>query len=185
MIEDVKKDAAAQMGKSIEALRSSLSKIRTGRAHPSLLDHVMVDYYGGAVPISQCANITTDDGRSLTITPWEKDLVGKIEKAILKSDLGLNPNTAGTVIRINLPPLTEERRRDLAKIMRGEGENARISIRNARRDANNDLKEMVKEKMISEDDERRGEQEVQKLTDKFVAEVEVLLDSKEQEIMSV
>lgn len=185
MIDDVNKEAKVQMGKAIEALRNNLSKIRTGRAHPSLLDHVMVNYYGGDVPISQCANVSSEDGRSLTITPWEKDMVGKIEKAILTSELGLNPNTAGTVIRINLPPLTEERRRDLAKIMRNEGENAKISIRNARRDANNDLKEMVKEKMISEDDERRGEQVVQKLTDKYVGEVDSLLDAKEEEIMSV
>ena len=185
MIEDVKKDATAQMGKAIEALGTSLRKIRTGRAHPSLLDHVMVDYYGGEVPISQCANITAEDGRSLAITPWERDMVGKIEKAIMTSELGLNPNTAGTVIRISMPPLTEERRRDLAKIMRGEGESARISIRNARRDANQTLKDMVKEKMISEDDEHRGEQEIQKLTDKYVAEVDALLDAKETEIMSV
>ncbi len=185
MIEDVKKDASTQMGKAIEALRVSLRKIRTGRAHPSLLDHVMVSYYGNDVPISQCANINAEDARSLAITPWERDMVGKIEKAIMTSELGLNPNTAGTVIRISMPPLTEERRRDLAKIMRGEGESARISIRNARRDANQTLKDMVKEKMISEDDERRGEQEVQKLTDKFVADVEALLDAKEIEIMSV
>lgn len=185
MIEDVKKDASAQMSKAIEALGISLRKIRTGRAHPSLLDHVMVSYYGGEVPISQCANVTAEDGRSLAITPWERDMVGKIEKAIMTSELGLNPNTAGTVIRISIPPLTEDRRRDLAKIMRGEGESARISIRNARRDANQTLKDMVKEKMISEDDEHRGEQEIQKLTDKFVAEVDALLDAKETEIMSV
>ncbi|ORE87036.1 ribosome recycling factor [Oceanococcus atlanticus] len=185
MIDDVKKDASTQMGKAIEALGANLRKIRTGRAHPSLLDHVMVDYYGGAVPIGQCANVTVEDGRSLVITPWERDMVGKIEKAIMTSELGLNPNTAGTVIRITMPPLTEERRRDLAKIMRGEGESARISIRNARRDANQTLKDMVKEKMISEDDEHRGEQEIQKLTDKYVAEVEALLDAKETEIMSV
>ncbi len=185
MIEDVKKDASAQMSKAIEALGTSLRKIRTGRAHPSLLDHVMVAYYGGEVPISQCANVTAEDGRSLAITPWERDMVGKIEKAIMTSELGLNPNTAGTVIRISIPPLTEERRRELAKIMRGEGESARISIRNARRDANQTLKDMVKEKMISEDDEHRGEQEIQKLTDKYVAEVDALLDAKETEIMSV
>ncbi len=185
MIDDVKKDASKQMAKAIEALGASLRKIRTGRAHPSLLDHVMVEYYGGEVPIGQCANVTVEDGRSLAITPWERDMVGKIEKAIMTSELGLNPNTAGTVIRITMPPLTEERRRDLAKIMRGEGESARISIRNARRDANQTLKDMVKEKMISEDDEHRGEQEIQKLTDKYVAEVEALLDAKETEIMSV
>lgn len=185
MIEDIKQDAEVKMQKALEALKGNLAKIRTGRAHPSLLDHLMVDYYGGEVPVAQCANITVDEGRSLVITPWEKDVVPKIEKAIMSSNLGLNPNTAGTVIRINLPPLTEERRRELAKVMRGEGESARISIRNARRDANTDLKDMVKEKMISEDDERRGEQEVQKLTDKYVAEVETMLDAKEEEIMSV
>ncbi len=185
MIEDVKADAEARMKKSIEALRGNLAKLRTGRAHPSLLDHIMVDYYGNEVPMSQCANVMAEDARSLAITPWEKDMVGKIEKAIMTSDLGLNPTTAGPVIRIFLPPLTEERRRDLAKVMRGEGESARISIRNIRRDANQDLKDLVKEKLISEDDERRGEQVVQKLTDKYVAEVEVLLDAKEREIMSI
>lgn len=185
MIDDVMADAEARMKKSIEALRANLSKIRTGRAHPSLLDHITVEYYGGEVPLSQCANINSEDARSLMITPWERDMVGKIEKAIMTSDLGLNPNTAGTTIRIVLPPLTEERRRDLVKIMRGEGETARISIRNARREANSDLKELVKEKMISEDDERRGEQDVQKLTDRYVAQVEVLLDEKEKEIMSI
>lgn len=185
MISDVMKDAETRMKKSIEALRNELGKLRTGRAHTSLLDHVTVDYYGGDVPIGQCANVVVEDSRTLSVTPWEKDMVGKIEKAIMQSDLGLNPATAGTVIRIPLPPLTEERRRDLVKVMRGEGENARIAIRNIRRDANQDLKDLEKEKMISEDEERRGETEVQKLTDRFVAEVETLLDAKEQEMMSV
>ncbi len=185
MINDVKADAEVRMKKSIESLRTTLSKIRTGRAHPSLLDHVMVEYYGNEVPLSQCANIGSEDARSLSIQPWEKDMVGKIEKAIMKSDLGLNPNTTGTVIRIVLPPLTEERRRDLVKVMRNEGENARIAIRNVRRDANQDLKELVKEKMISEDEERRGEQDIQKLTDKYVAQVESILDAKETETMAV
>lgn len=185
MIEDVKKDAEARMKKSVEALVQNLAKLRTGRAHPSLLDHVMVEYYGNDVPLSQCANINAEDARSLVIAPWERDMVGKIEKAIMTSDLGLNPNTAGLVIRVVLPPLTEERRRDLVKVMRNEGENARIAIRNVRRDANQDLKDMVKEKMISEDDERRGEQDIQKLTDKYVAEVEALLDTKERETMAI
>ncbi len=185
MINDIKRDAETRMKKSIEALRANLTKLWTGRAHPSLLDHITVDYYGSEVPLSQCANIHADDARSLSIAPWEKDMVSKIEKAIMTSDLGLNPTTAGTVIRINLPPLTEERRRDLVKVMRGEGETARVAIRNVRRDANNDLKELVKEKMISEDEEHRGEQQIQQLTDKYVAEVEQLLDEKERETMAV
>ncbi|MGB1556286.1 MAG: ribosome recycling factor [Oceanococcaceae bacterium] len=185
MIEDIKKDARQRMAKSVDALQTELSKLRTGRAHVSLLDHVTVEYYGSPVPLSQCANVVAEDARTISITPWERDMVGKIEKAILKSDLGLNPNTAGTTMRIVIPPLTEERRRDLVKVMRGEGENARIAIRNIRRDANNELKEMVKEKMISEDDERRGNTEVQKITDAAVAEVDKLLDAKEQEMMSV
>ena len=185
MIDDIKADAKSRMQKSVEALRGNLAKLRTGRAHPSLLDHITVEYYGSEVPLGQCANVSVDDARTLTITPWEKDMVAKIEKAIMTSDLGLNPNTAGTVIRIALPPLTEERRRELVKLMRAEGENARVAIRNVRRDANNDLKELVKEKLISEDEERRGEQDVQKLTDKYVGEVETLLDEKEQETMSV
>lgn len=185
MIEDIKKDARQRMAKSVDALQTELSKLRTGRAHVSLLDHVTVEYYGSPVPLSQCANVVAEDARTISITPWERDMVGKIEKAILKSDLGLNPNTAGTTMRIVIPPLTEERRRDLVKVMRGEGENARIAIRNIRRDANNELKEMVKEKMISEDDERRGNTEIQKITDAAVADVDKLLDAKEQEMMSV
>ncbi len=185
MIQDIKKDARERMHKSVQNLQTELSKLRTGRAHVSLLDHVQVEYYGSDVPLSQCANIVAEDARTISITPWERDMVGKIEKAILSSDLGLNPNTAGTNIRINVPPLTEERRRDLVKVMRAEGENAKIAIRNIRRDANNELKEMVKEKMISEDDERRGNAEIQKVTDDAVAEVDKLLDAKEQEMMSV
>ncbi len=185
MIEDIKKDARQRMAKSVENLKTELSKLRTGRAHVSLLDHVTVDYYGSETPLSQCANVVAEDARTISITPWERDMVGKIEKAILSSDLGLNPNTAGTTMRIVIPPLTEERRRDLVKVMRNEGENAKIAIRNIRRDANNELKEMVKEKMISEDDERRGGAEVQKITDDAVADVDKLLDAKEQEMMSV
>ncbi len=185
MIEDLKKDARQRMAKSVENLKTELSKLRTGRAHVSLLDHVTVEYYGSDTPLSQCANVVAEDARTISITPWERDMVGKIEKAILTSDLGLNPNTAGTTMRIVIPPLTEERRRDLVKVMRTEGENAKIAIRNIRRDANNELKEMVKEKMISEDDERRGGTEVQKITDDAVAEVDKILDAKEQEMMSV
>ena len=173
------------MTKSVENLKTELSKLRTGRASVSLLDHVTVEYYGSDTPLSQCANVVAEDARTISITPWERDMVGKIEKAILSSDLGLNPNTAGTTMRIVIPPLTEERRRDLVKVMRGEGENAKIAIRNIRRDGNNELKEMVKEKMISEDDERRGNTEIQKITDDAVAEVDRLLDAKEQEMMSV
>lgn len=185
MFEDIKKDAKSRMSKSVDNLRHELSKLRTGRAHVSLLDHVSVEYYGSQVPLSQCANIVAEDARTISITPWERDMVGKIEKAILSSDLGLNPNTAGTTMRIVVPPLTEERRRDLVKVMRAEGENAKIAVRNIRRDANNELKELVKEKLISEDDERRGNTEVQKLTDAAVAEVDQILDAKEQEMMQV
>ena len=185
MIEDVKKDATKRMTKGLEVLRQELQKIRTGRAHPSLLDHVRVDYYGTETPISQCANVISEDARTLSITPWDKSMIQPIEKAIHMSDLGLNPSTAGTVIRIVLPPLTEERRRDLIKVVRHEAENARVAIRNVRRDVNQDLKEMLKEKMISEDDLRRGEQEIQKLTDQFVADVEKLLEGKEQEMLTV
>lgn len=185
MIDDIKKDARQRMAKSVENLKTELSKLRTGRASVSLLDHVTVEYYGSDTPLSQCANVVAEDARTISITPWERDMVGKIEKAILTSDLGLNPNTAGTTMRIVIPPLTEERRRDLVKVMRGEGENAKIAIRNIRRDGNNELKEMVKEKMISEDDERRGNAEIQKITDDAVADVDRILDAKEQEMMSV
>ncbi len=185
MLNDIKKDAQTRMQKCVEVLKTDLTKLRTGRATTAIVDHLQVNYYGSNVPLSQVASVAVADARSLTITPWEKPMVGAVEKAILASDLGLTPNTAGTVIRINLPPLTEERRRDLVKVMRGEGENARVAIRNVRRDANNDLKELVKEKMISEDEEHRGEQQVQQLTDKYVAEVEQLLDEKERETMAV
>jgi ribosome recycling factor len=185
MIEDAKKDAQKRMTKCVDVLRQELMKIRTGRAHPSLLDHVKVDYYGSEVPISQCANVATEDARTLSITPWDRGMVQAIEKAIMTSDLGLNHSTAGTVIRIILPALTEERRRELVKVVRSEAENARVAIRNVRRDSNQDLKEMLKEKMISEDELKRGEQDIQKLTDQYIAEVDRLLEDKEKEMMAV
>lgn len=185
MIDDVVKDARARMSKSIDALKSELAKIRTGRANVNVLDHIHVDYYGSEVPLSQVARLGTEDARTLTVTPWEKDMVGKIEKAIMTSDLGFNPATAGTVIRIPMPPLTEERRRDLGKVVRHEGENAKIAIRNIRRDANNDLKNFLKEKEISEDDERRGQDIIQKLTDERVVEVDKIVADKEKELMEV
>jgi ribosome recycling factor len=184
MIDDIKKDAAKRMSKSVAALRQDLSKIRTGRAHTSLLDQIHVSYYGSDVPLNQVANVAVEDARTLTVTPWEKSMVAVIEKAIMTSDLGLNPATAGTVIRVPLPPLTEERRKDLTRVVRQEGEHARVAIRNVRRDGNHDLKDLVKEKMISEDDERRAEEGMQKLTDKYVAEVDKALEEKEADLMS-
>lgn len=185
MIDDAKKDAQKRMAKCVEVLRQNLLKIRTGRAHPSLLDHVKVDYYGTETPIAQCANIVTEDARTLSITAWDRSMIQAIEKAIMTSDLGLNPSTAGTVIRIVMPALTEERRKELVKVVRGEGEDARIAIRNVRRDSNQDLKDMLKEKMVSEDELKRGEQEIQKVTDQFVADVDRLLEEKEKELMAV
>jgi ribosome recycling factor len=185
MIDDIKKDAAERMAKSAEALGHELAKIRTGRAHPSLLDHVRVSYYGSEVPISQAATVAVEDARTLTVTPWDRNMVALVEKAIIQSDLGINPNTAGTVIRVPMPPLTEERRRDLQKIARAEAEQARVAVRNIRRDANSQLKELVKEKLISEDEERRGEEIVQKLTDQFVKEVDRILEEKEADLMSI
>jgi len=184
MIDDIKKDATVRMGKSVEALGHDLARVRTGRAHPSLLDHVRVPYYGSNVPLSQVANVNVEDARTLSITPWEPPMVAAIEKAILNSDLGLNPNSAGNVIRVPLPPLTEERRKDLIRVVRQEAEQARISIRNIRRDANSDLKSLVKEKLISEDDEHRGEEIIQKLTDQHVKEVDELLAKKEADLMA-
>ena len=185
MIDDINKDAAVRMGKSLESLKNDLVKIRTGRAHPSLLDHITVEYYGSVVPISQVANVGIGDSRTLTVTAWEKDMVKAVDKAIRSSDLGLNPVTAGTVIRVPLPPLTEERRRDLVKVVRSEGENAKIAVRNIRRDAISDFKELLKEKEISEDDKRRGEDLIQKLTDKHVADIDAILAGKEAELMEV
>lgn len=185
MIDDIKKDAEQRMQKSVMALSAELTKIRTGRAHPSLLEHVTVDYYGSDVPLNQVANIHIEDPRTLTVVPWEKEMVAKIEKAILTSDLGLNPATAGTNIRVPMPPLTEERRRDLVKVVNKEGEQAKVAVRNIRRDANGDLKGLQKEKEITEDDERKGEEAIQKLTDHFVKEVDKLLQDKEKELMEV
>ncbi len=185
MIKEIIKDAGIRMGKSIESLRQALVKVRTGRAHPSLLDHLMVDYYGSDVPISQVANINVEDARTLMISPWEKQMVQAIEKAIMKSDLGLNPATAGTVIRIPMPPLTEETRRDLVKLVRQDGEAAKVAIRNIRRDANSDFKSLLKGKEISEDEERGAEEEGQQLTNKFVGEVDQVLAEKEKDLMEV
>jgi ribosome recycling factor len=185
MIDDIKKDATQRMAKSVEALQENLAKVRTGRAHPSLLDHLHVSYYGSEVPLKQVAAINVEDARTLAVQPWEQNMVKPVEKAIMESDLGLNPNTAGTVIRVPLPPLTEERRRDMTKIVRHEAEQARVAIRNIRRDANRDLEGLVKEKLISEDDERRGQEIIQKLTDQYIKEIDDLLDQKEQDLMSV
>jgi len=185
MIKKTIEDAGIRMGKSIESLKQALVKVRTGRAHPSLLDHLVVDYYGSDVPISQVANINVEDARTLMISPWEKQMVQPIEKAIMKSDLGLNPATAGTVIRIPMPPLTEETRRDLVKVVRHDGEAAKVAIRNIRRDANSDFKNLLKEKEISEDEERDAEGEVQQLTDKYVSEVDKVLAEKEKDLMEV
>jgi len=185
MINDIVKDATSRMVKSIESLRTELSKIRTGRAHPSLMDHVTVPYYGSEVPLSQVSNINVSEARVLSIVPWEKDMVQVIEKAIMTSDLGLTPSTAGTNIRVMLPPLTEERRRELIKVVRAEAEGARVAIRNIRRDANNHVKELQKGKEISQDDERRAEEEIQKLTDKYIAEVDKHLTAKEDDMMEV
>lgn len=185
MLQDIKKDAAERMVKSIDALRSELKKLRTGRAHTSLLDHITVEYYGSAVPLSQVANIGVEDSRTLTITPWERTMVQAVEKAVMTSDLGLNPNTAGTVIRVPLPPLTEERRRDMGKVVRHEGENTKVAIRNIRRDALHTVKELLKEKEISEDDDRRAHEEIQQLTDKHIAMVDKVIEEKEQELLEV
>lgn len=185
MIDDIRVDAEQRMQKSIEKLKGDLIKIRTGRAHPSLLDHITVSYYGNETPLKQVANVTASDSRTLAVTPWEKTLVGAIEKAILNSDLGLNPVTVGGVIRVPLPALTEERRRDLIKVVRGESEDARVAIRNVRRDAISDFKELLKEKGITEDEERKAQELIQKLTDKYVAEVEKLLQAKEKELMEI
>ena len=185
MLEDIKKDAVERMQKCVARFRNELKKLRTGRAHPSLLEHIRVEYYGNEVPLKQVANIALEDARTLTVTPWEKTMVQAIEKAIMKSDLGLMPATAGTVIRVPMPPLTEERRRDMTKVVRHEAENARVAVRNVRRDVMNELKDMLKEKLLSQDDERRAQEEVQKLTDKHVAEIDQVLAEKEKELMQV
>ncbi len=185
MMNEIQKDAASRMGKSIEALQGNFAKIRTGRAHTSLLDHIQVEYYGSAVPLSQVSKVNVDDPRTLSVTPWEKDMVKPIEKAIINSDLGLNPSTAGTVIRIPVPPMTEERRRDMVKIVKAEAEGARVAIRNIRRDANHDLKSLEKEKEISEDEQHKAQDNIQKLTDRHVAEIDKVLEAKESELMEV
>jgi ribosome recycling factor len=185
MLDDIKKEATQRMQKCVQVFQADLKKLRTGRAHPSLIEHLKVDYYGSEVPLQQVSNISVEDARTLVVSPWEKSMVGPIEKAIHKSELGLTPNTAGTVIRIPLPPLTEERRRDITKIVRQDAENARVSVRSVRRDSIADLKEMLKEKLISQDDERKGQEEIQKLTDRFVAEIDQQLAAKEKEILQV
>lgn len=184
-VAETKKSVEQKMQKSIEAFRADLAKVRTGRAHTGLLDHVQVDYYGSMVPISQVANIGLGDARTITVQPWEKKMVGAIEKAIRDCDLGLNPATMGEVIRVPMPALTEERRKELTKVVKGEAEGAKVAVRNLRRDANEQFKKLVKDKTISEDDDRRGQDEVQKLTDKFVAEIDKMVADKEKEIMTV
>lgn len=184
-LSDVKKSTEARMGRSIEALKVGLSKIRTGRAHAGILDHVMVEYYGSPVPISQVANVNAVDARTLSVQVWEKTMAAAVEKAIRESDLGLNPISMGENIRVPMPALTEERRRDLTRIVRSEGEDAKVAVRNQRRDANDTLKKMVKDKEISEDEERRMQDDIQKLTDRFVGEIDELITQKEAEIMTV
>ncbi len=185
MIKDIKADAEMRMQKSLETLKVELAKIRTGRAHPSILDHVTVEYYGNPVPISQVANIAVEDARTLTVSPWDRQMVQAVEKAIRNSDLGLNPNTAGNVMRVPMPALTEDRRRDLTKVVKHEGESAKVAVRNIRRDANTHLKQLLKDKTISEDDLRRAEEDIQKVTDKAVADVDKLLEAKEKDLMEI
>lgn len=185
MLEDIKKTAEQKMQKSLEALKNDLQKVRTGRAHVGLLDHVMVEYYGSMVAVNQVANVNLGDAHTIHVQPFEKDMIGKVEKAIRDCDLGLNPATNGNLIRVPMPMLTEERRRDLTKIVRSEGENAKVAVRNIRRDANDALKKLIKEKEISEDDERRTQDVVQKLTDKSVIEIDQLLQAKEADLMAV
>jgi ribosome recycling factor len=184
-INEITTDAKSRMAKSIDALRQDLGRLRTGRAHPSLLDHIRVSYYGSDVPLSQVANVSVQDSRTLGVAPYDKNVVAAVEKAIRDSDLGLNPITAGALIRVPLPALTEERRKDLIKVVRHEAEAARVAIRNVRREANHALKELVKDRAVSEDQERRAEEEVQKLTDRFIAEVDKVLQAKEADLMEV
>ena len=185
MITEIRKDAEQRMHKSLDALRADLGKIRTGRAHTGLLDHVMVDYYGSPTLVTQVANVTLIDARTIGVQPWEKSMVGKVERAIRDADLGLNPATNGEIIRVPMPMLTEERRRDLIKLVKSEGEDAKIAVRNIRRDANNSMKELLKKKEVSEDDDRRVQDEIQKLTDRFVAEIDQMLVAKEVDLMAV
>lgn len=179
------KDAEDRMGKSVASLKQELTKIRTGRAHTSLLDHITVEYYGSQVPLNQVSNVNVEDSRTLTVTPWEKDMVAPIEKAIMNSDLGLNPASAGTVIRVPLPALTEERRKDMIRVVRQEAEGGRVAVRNVRRDAMHDVKDLLKEKMIGEDEEHRAEGEIQSITDKYVAQIDQVLADKESELMEI
>lgn len=185
MIADVKKTAEQKMKKSLEALKTDLGKVRTGRAHTGLLDHVTVDYYGTPTAIPQVANVTLIDGRTIGVTPWEKKMAPAIEKAIRDSDLGLNPSTMGEVVRVPMPALTEERRKDLIKVVRHEGENARVAVRNVRRDANNHLKDLLKQKKVAEDEERRAQDDIQKLTDRYIAEIDKMLQAKEADLMAI
>lgn len=185
MINELKQELKVRMQKTIDALRSELSKIRTGRAHPSLVEHLKVSYYGSDVPLQQLASITVSDARTLLISPFDKNSVQDIERALLVADLGLNPATAGNVIRLPLPPLSEERRKDLIKVVKSEAESARISVRNIRREANSDVKELLKEKMITEDEEHHAEEEIQKITDQFIAEIDTILTHKEHELMEI
>ena len=185
MINEIQQDAQERMAKSVEALKNNLTKIRTGRAHPSLLQGLSVEYYGAPTPLNQVANVIAEDARTLAITVFDKELAPKVEKAIMMSDLGLNPMSAGTVIRVPLPPLTEERRKDLVKIVRGEAEGARVAVRNIRRDANSDLKGLLKDKEISEDEDRKAQDEIQKLTDVAVKKIDEVLAAKEKELMEV
>ncbi len=185
MIEDIKKDAATRMQKCVDVLKQALVKLRTGRASTGLLEHVRVDYYGNDTPLNQVASVVVEDARTLLISPWEKNMVGAVEKAIMAANLGLTPNTAGTSIRINLPPLTEERRRDLIKVVKSETETARVAIRNVRRDANQDIKELGKEKMITGDEEKEAEAAIQKLTDQYIAKAEEVMAAKEKELLAV
>ena len=184
-IQDIKKNAEQKMQQSIDAFKNSLSKVRTGRANPGLLDSVQVDYYGSMVPISQVANVSLLDARTISVSPWEKGMGAKIEKAIRDSDLGLNPSSQGDLIRVPMPPMTEERRKELTKVVRNEGEHAKVAIRNLRRDANDGVKKLVKDKLASEDEERRATDDVQKFTDRFISEVDKLVAAKEQDIMAV
>ena len=185
MIDEIKKDATGRMQKSVASFTQELTKVRTGRAHTSLLDHITVEYYGSPVPLKQVANVNVEDSRTLSVVPWEKDMVQPIEKAIMGSDLGLNPATAGTIIRVPLPPLTEERRKDMIRLVRQQAEGARIAVRNIRRDGLGDLKDLLKEKMIGEDDERRAHDEIQTITDKNVADIDKVLAEKESELMEI
>jgi ribosome recycling factor len=185
MLEEIRDDAQSRMQKSVENLESNFAKIRTGRAHPSILESVMVEYYGSDVPISQVANVGVEDARTLTVQPWEQPMVAKVEKAIMMSDLGVNPNTTGNLIRIPMPPLTEERRKELTKVARAEAEQARVAIRNVRRDANSDFKSLLKDKEITEDECRENEEAIQKVTDQMVGKVDAMLADKEKSLMEV